>query len=311
MGKLSNYLGSVELASGVKGKNDNDIPLMEAHSVAVSNSDGRLDDLLNIMINYCKGVKVSGSGDGVSSAEKETKGYYCSLDIEFSSMAKIESVSITSYTGFNATPTVTIRGNIATVSGYSNIQRNGCSAKVEALLMPNLLKDYADISYANCKNCVTAYSAKTCTNGKVSETRFMSQANSTAPDDVIVTNCDYTWDKSTGILTMSNPRGDIDVSVIYTYSLSITTVNTDGDTVPCLIGDYDSVIADTSTPIKVKLAPKTQPSTGKLYTPAVYTGSTGATFSIEEDPTSTQNVYILTISNITTNVKVFIAGQIS
>ena len=148
MGKLSNYLGSVELASGVKGKNDNDIPLMEAHSVAVSNDDGRLDELLNIMIKYCRGLKDTGSGMATPSTTQETDGYACTIDIEFSSLAFVQSAELSDYAGFNATPTVTIDGNIVRVSGFSNFSGSSigvggftpnCTATVSVLLVPRLL----------------------------------------------------------------------------------------------------------------------------------------------------------------------------
>ena len=113
----------------------------------VSNgADGDLKELLNIMIYYAKGYKHSGSGTGTPEATQTTDGYACDVDIEFSSLATVESAELQSYTGFNAEPTVTINGNIVRVSGFSNIAGSSgagfslqCGATVSALLAPKVL----------------------------------------------------------------------------------------------------------------------------------------------------------------------------
>lgn len=47
MSKLSNYIASFSMPSGMKCKGDNDFPLMEAHSIQVDEDGKRLDELLN------------------------------------------------------------------------------------------------------------------------------------------------------------------------------------------------------------------------------------------------------------------------
>lgn len=44
--KLANYKGSIEIAAGLRPKNNGEFPLMEAHDVVVDNNDTRLDDFL-------------------------------------------------------------------------------------------------------------------------------------------------------------------------------------------------------------------------------------------------------------------------
>jgi hypothetical protein len=46
MAKLENYNGSIEVVAGFKQKNDNDFPLMEAHSIVVDDDEVRLDEKL-------------------------------------------------------------------------------------------------------------------------------------------------------------------------------------------------------------------------------------------------------------------------
>lgn len=65
MAKLLNYTGSVELADGVKPKNNGDFPLMEAHDIMVDNNGKRLDVALEELANGGGG----GGGTGEPGAD--------------------------------------------------------------------------------------------------------------------------------------------------------------------------------------------------------------------------------------------------
>lgn len=55
MARIHNFMGSVEVQSGIKPKNGNDFPLIEAHSVLVDENDTRLDE-------YLENLEISGGG---------------------------------------------------------------------------------------------------------------------------------------------------------------------------------------------------------------------------------------------------------
>ena len=51
MSKLNNYIGSVDLISGLRPKNNRDFPLMEAHDIVVDEEGTRLDEKLEALSN--------------------------------------------------------------------------------------------------------------------------------------------------------------------------------------------------------------------------------------------------------------------
>lgn len=65
MAKLNNYTGTVELAAGLKQKNDNDFPLVEAHAVQVDEEGKRLDAVLAELANNSGGGGGTGA-DGIT-----------------------------------------------------------------------------------------------------------------------------------------------------------------------------------------------------------------------------------------------------
>lgn len=65
MARILNFMGSVEVQSGIKPKNGNDFPLMEAHSIVVDENDTRLDE-------YLENLELSGGGGGTNFTTDET-----------------------------------------------------------------------------------------------------------------------------------------------------------------------------------------------------------------------------------------------
>ena len=68
MAKLENYTGSIELISGLKQKNDQDFPLMDAHSIQTNETGKRLDEHLTefISVNRQGSVTVPITGDSIA-----------------------------------------------------------------------------------------------------------------------------------------------------------------------------------------------------------------------------------------------------
>lgn len=61
MAKLSNYKGSVELIDGLTPANNNDFPLMEAHSILVGENGTRLDEVIGKQICITATPQASGN----------------------------------------------------------------------------------------------------------------------------------------------------------------------------------------------------------------------------------------------------------
>lgn len=79
LGRIESYNGSIELISGIKPKNGNDFPLVEAHDVLVGEDDRRLDNAVDDLDNLVhvelsvsdKNLLIEG-GKGVTYAYSKT-----------------------------------------------------------------------------------------------------------------------------------------------------------------------------------------------------------------------------------------------
>lgn len=60
MGKLDTYKGTIEVNAGLKPKNDNTFPLMEAHDIVVDEDDKRLDEKLEEITSDITEIEESG-----------------------------------------------------------------------------------------------------------------------------------------------------------------------------------------------------------------------------------------------------------
>ena len=77
MGRLDSYNGSIELISGIKPKNSNDFPLVEAHDVLVGENNRRLDNAVDDLDNlvYVE-LSVSGNSLVISGGKGVTYSYH-------------------------------------------------------------------------------------------------------------------------------------------------------------------------------------------------------------------------------------------
>lgn len=89
MAKLSNYTGSVELADGVKPKNNGSFPLMEAHDIVVDESGKRLDTALEDLANNSGGngatveiVQEKGNSETAVMSQKAVTDSFDDLNIQ-------------------------------------------------------------------------------------------------------------------------------------------------------------------------------------------------------------------------------------
>ena len=75
MSKLDSYKGSIEVTSGLKAKNGNDFPILEAHSIQFGEGDQRLDDKILEMSDDLK-TKMRVSGHSLMIDVGKSTGYH-------------------------------------------------------------------------------------------------------------------------------------------------------------------------------------------------------------------------------------------